>query len=92
MSYFWLSFCDPQKPKGTQFLGVCIVEAISFLQAVEISHILGCNPGGEVKGTEIANHLKISLKWTNRLLSYEECKQVDDIFTKQNHLHEVAKI
>lgn len=23
---FWLSFCDPEKPAGTQFLGGCVLE------------------------------------------------------------------
>lgn len=26
---FWLSFCDSDRPKGSQFLGVCIVEVTS---------------------------------------------------------------
>lgn len=83
MSYFWLSFCNPKKPKGTQFLGACIVEAISFIQAVKVAHIIGCNPGGEVKGVPIPNNLKIPSKWINTLLKYEECQQLDEIFKKQ---------
>lgn len=26
---FWLSFCDPEKPKGQQFLGACVVSVMA---------------------------------------------------------------
>lgn len=26
MRTFWLSFCDPDRPKGRRFLGVCVVD------------------------------------------------------------------
>lgn len=48
MGYYWLSFCDPDKPEGTQFLGASIIEAADFVTAITKSHLLGCNPGGEV--------------------------------------------
>lgn len=47
---WWLSFCDPGKPNGHQFLGVAIVKAPGFMHAVDKAHVLGINPGGEVKG------------------------------------------
>lgn len=50
MTWFWMSFADPKRPKGQQFLGVAIVEADEFLHAVSISHRLGINPGGEIAG------------------------------------------
>ncbi len=48
MTMWWLSFCDDRKPKGAQFLGLCIVEAVDEITAVKITHALGINPGGEV--------------------------------------------
>lgn len=35
---FWLSFCDGDRPKGQQFLGVCIVDVTEAdaLEAVDI--------------------------------------------------------
>lgn len=48
----WLSFADPDRPEGDQFLGVCIVKARGFLLAVEKARALGINPGGEVQGIE----------------------------------------
>ena len=50
MTYFWLSFADPDKPRGKQFLGGCVIEAESFPGAITEAHRLGCNPGGEVMG------------------------------------------
>lgn len=49
-SWFYLSFADPGRPKGTQFLGGAYVEAESLAEAVTRSHTLGINPGGEIKG------------------------------------------
>ena len=47
----WLSFADAQ---GTgKNLGVCVVEADSFIGAVEKAHRLKINPGGEVQGATV---------------------------------------
>ena len=48
VTLFWLSFCDADRPAGTQFLGACLVEAEADLLAVARAHDLGINPGGEV--------------------------------------------
>ncbi len=53
MSYFWLSFADGDLPKGQQFLGACIVQAETNIDAVTKAHLLGINPGGEVMMVEI---------------------------------------
>lgn len=49
MTRWWLSFADPDRPKGQQFLGLCIVEAVDEITAAKVAHALGINPGGEVK-------------------------------------------
>ncbi len=46
--YFWLSFVDPDKPKGQQFIGVIITRAKGMAHAIQKTHDLGINPGGEV--------------------------------------------
>jgi hypothetical protein len=46
--HFWLSFVDPEKPEGERFLGVAVVHAYDARGAVIVSHLEGCNPGGEV--------------------------------------------
>lgn len=53
MTRWWLSFADPDKPEGEQFLGVTIVEAPTILEAIRTAHRLGANPGGEVLAIEI---------------------------------------
>jgi len=54
---WWLSYCDPKKPTGSQFQGVLILEAKTFLGAVAKAHLLGLDPGGEVQGFAIDPHL-----------------------------------
>lgn len=44
----WLSFCDPDKPKGEQFLGVVIMWAPGLAHAIDRAWKLGINPGGQV--------------------------------------------
>jgi hypothetical protein len=53
MTFWWLSFCDPHKPEGSQFLGACIVEAPAMELAAPAAWLLGCNPGGEVMIVEV---------------------------------------
>lgn len=53
MRWFWLSFADPTRPVGTQFLGGCYVCATDAVSAVATAHLLGINPGGEVKIWEL---------------------------------------
>ena len=73
--WWWLSFADGRKPKGSQFLGAAIVSGNNFLEAVRKSHKLGCNPGGQVQGLPILNNLSIPEHWLNRLLTRSECEQ-----------------
>lgn len=79
---WWLSFVDPavaatiprhlQQPGGPSFLGACWVEAPGFVHALDETHLLGINPGGEVSGWGPFPPSWISLTWRarnmNRLL------------------------
>lgn len=74
----WLSFADTDLPKGQQFLGVAIVEASSFPEAVMISHMLGFNPGGQVAGTEIPDHAPQPAEhWRDRLLTKADIAKLE---------------
>jgi hypothetical protein len=53
MGLWWLSFCDPAKPKGEQFLGVALVEADDLPSATRRAWREGCNPGGEIAGFDL---------------------------------------
>ena len=72
MKTFWMSFCDINRPEGEQFLGVVIMQGKDLIGAVQESHKLGINPGGEIKLFETdpvrADHM-------NRLLSNRQLKE-----------------
>ncbi len=53
LKQFWMSFCDPEAPKGNQFLGVIIVEGVDLRDAIFRTHALNINPGGEIEGIEL---------------------------------------
>jgi len=77
---WWLSFCDPdkapppelQRPGGPSFLGGVITQAPTMEAAITRSHLLGVNPGGEIKilGPIAAEY--IAAEWRDRLLSAAE--------------------
>lgn len=75
--YFWLSFCDPERPVGEQFLGVVVTKACGFLNAVKKAHELGINPGGGVKSWEIPEEL-INEEWKEKLE-----KMLDQLWSKK---------
>jgi hypothetical protein len=77
MKLWWLSFADPNKPTGTQFLGASIVKAHRFDEAVKVAHILGCNPGGEVKGFELPSDYRVPDEFVGKLMDKEQCKAFD---------------
>ncbi len=77
MAWWYLSFCDPEKPKSEQFLGACVINAATMTQAVTESHYRGLNPGGEVAIVEIpATREEIEQRGlvVNKLLSIDEIK------------------
>lgn len=75
---WWLSFCDTDKPAGTQFLGVAIVQAATESAAVTRAHKIGVNPGGQVT---IAGPLPagaIAAEWCDRLLTADEADAIPE--------------
>lgn len=48
--WWWLSFADPARPRGSQFLGVAAVLATDLGDAMSAAWRSGCNPGGHVGG------------------------------------------
>lgn len=79
MSYWWLSFCDPKRPRGTQFLGACLVEADSMPEALSASWSHKCNPGGEVLAYEVPAQYQHNIQRfeLNTLLSEQQIKIAD---------------
>lgn len=86
MSSWWLSFADADLPKGRQFLGACIVTGETLEEAVRRSHLLECNPGGEIQVIQVAADTApfIGDQWRRRILTRGECAALDQ------HLQEVC--
>jgi hypothetical protein len=78
MKTWWLSFCDPNLPRGRQFKGVIIVDEKDFMLAHQKVCLLGINPGGEIEGYDIThvNHT-IKPEYKNRLLSRVQIESLD---------------
>lgn len=77
--WWYFSFVDAKLPKGTQFLGACIVQAKTFTEALDKTWILGINPGGEAAFIEVPEEaLKNLPGWDMRykLLSREEAESI----------------
>ena len=71
---WWLSFCDPDRPAGTQFIGVALVAPAvdDFVVAVMEATRAGCNPGGEVQGRPHAPMKYWPKESLGKLLTKEE--------------------
>jgi hypothetical protein len=79
----WMSFCDPDKPEGEQFLGVIITKDKGFAHAVTKINSLGINPGGEILCYE-TDPEDIPEDCFDRLLSYEELISRNLCFNPEN--------
>ncbi len=74
MGLWYLSFAEPGK-----FLGAAFVEARGHTQALQQSHRLGINPGGEVELIQVPSHAvgELPPNYKNRLLSKAELEELD---------------
>jgi hypothetical protein len=75
--FYWMSFADPDRPEGTQFLGCLILQATDPMDLITKSHRMGLNPGGEVQFLEIPPEGIPAEKWHNRLLSRDDVAAID---------------
>lgn len=84
---WWLSFADPARPSGSQFLGCVLIEALSMIEAVQAAHYRDINPGGQVMGKPL-NRASFSVlsfpiaPYLNRLLNREDCLALDERITE----------
>jgi len=75
-AWCWLSFCDPDAPEGSSFLGVAIVRGRGMIDAVNESHRRAINPGGEVMFVKLPPNAKVAEEFVNRLLTRAEAEAV----------------
>lgn len=80
LELFYLSFTDPNRPKGTQWLGACIVPAPDAMASIATAHMLSCNPGGEAKVVGPLPRETIKPDYVGRLLTTKE--EVDEAGTE----------
>jgi len=66
----WMSFCDPTKPSGEQFIGVVVTYAKGMIHAIDKLNRLDINPGGDVAMYE-TNPLDINAEDFDKLLTKE---------------------
>lgn len=73
-SLWWMSFADPTKPRGSQFLGVVILEVPVGVMPIQHSWDEKLNPGGEIAFAEIEGEHQATYRkeFRNRLLSRDE--------------------
>lgn len=79
MTWMWLSFADPHKPPGTQFLGVAIVRGENVAEGALEAHLLGINPGGEVLGSPLPDTIEVTEEFRNCLLDALEAKELAEV-------------
>lgn len=75
MTYWCLSFADPERPRGNRFLGCVVVAAGSLRDAIETAWRKRINPGGEAIGFQVPaqyEHVIAERNWADRLLSKAE--------------------
>ena len=78
---FYLQFfaAPPGHFRGDlRLVGSCIVSAESPMLAVQVSHKLGCNPGGAVQVLEIPSLMqkRVPERRKGVLLSLEDCREL----------------
>lgn len=73
--YWYLSFADPSKPRGKQWLGGCYVKGDDIRQAMLRAWEAGCNPGGQIYGIPVENP---GDAFVDRLLNKEQLRAIGD--------------
>lgn len=91
MALYWMSFCDPEKKPGTQFLGACIVDAnysgdrrADSEASMRAAWHHGCNPGGEVQSMKLPDEMAalVPEQFKYVLMSKERCEQFDRLMAR----------
>lgn len=80
MKLMYLTFADPGKPVGKQFLGAAIVRASNIFEAAQVAWYLGLNPaGGEVYALDVPMQTKIPAQYIERFLTKQDIDELDKL-------------
>jgi hypothetical protein len=72
----YMSFVDPDGLPGKRFAGGIFTMAHGITHAIQKTHALNINPGGEVMYVECPNTFELDSKYMDRLLSKEEVESI----------------
>lgn len=75
---WWLSFTDPRRPSGDQFLGVIVTRAETLEDAITGTWLLGINPGGQILTIGPWPPGTFAPEWQDRLLTKEELRNIPE--------------
>ena len=87
MASFWISFSDPERPVGSKFLGVVIVEAADEDEAIALCTKAGFNPGGDIAVEDISARAP-PREWFDRFLSPKESRDANRVMCKMAQAEE----
>lgn len=79
---YWLSFCDGDLPKGSQFLGVVIAPGNDLKEALRWCWRHEVNPGGEVGAVEISDDAPVPPEFRGILLQKDKIAELEAIMAK----------
>lgn len=74
-SWWWLSFADPNKDPGEQFLGVIITTGGGIGEITQKLWLMGINPGGEVQAYPLPDDHIPDEQYRNKLLSKDDLEE-----------------
>lgn len=80
---YYLSFVDHDKPEESRWIGGCYVQAKDEADALSVSHLRACNPGGEVLLIQVPEGATIKPSFMDRLLSLSE---IEDAFVRHSEV------
>ncbi len=72
----YMSFVDEERPVGQRFVGAIFTIAHGITDAIQKTHRLGINPGGQVLFTEAPKDFVLDQKYLDRLLTREEVESM----------------
>lgn len=84
LEQWWLSFCDPNLPEGTQFLGAVCIDARGVADATHRVNMMGLNLGGEIMFVKIPDGKRVREDYCNRVLNKEEAYNAPAVDVEMN--------